>query len=259
MSRAPTVTLGGHELNERFSISDLRRDLPASRLTTEQVPGRRGELVRGSTMGPRRVSLRLWSHHQLVASHERIVEDMALLHSWLWPEGGGPLELALSDEGGRVREVWPEGELDVAEYERRGSVGLTLLQPDPLCWLGAWKSVAIDNGARAIGFEVEHANPALRVTVSEAYATSEAPYWALAFETGEFMKVRIAPETWSNTAEIDCEARTVTVNGSASALTLDSDWPELAAGQHTASQRLGSSTSPSSYGSCRIWWRERCV
>jgi len=245
MSDAPTIILGGHILNSRFRISELKRPFPASRLTVQTVPGGRGEVVTEQTMGPRKVSFKLWAFSR---DHEKLMADMADLATWLLTSG--EMELSISDEGGRVRRVVLDGELDFEEYEERGCIPITLKQPDPYCNIGMPNTTQVAPGD-ATTIVVKHDLPDVSVSVAAAVRDSTSLVWGIRFDEGDFLHVKLADDN-AHSVSIDCAARVVLVDGDVSMVTLDSNWPELARGVHTA--RIDNGT-----GSASLTWQERCL
>lgn len=247
MAETPTITLAGHVLNDYFSITDLSRPLPPSRLDSLDVPGRHGSVLRGRTMGPRTVSFRLWAHSR---SHADMLEDMAQLASWLYGTDG-ELTLTFSDEGGRVRRVVPDGELPYDEYEERGSVLLTLAQPDPVCDIGEPKTASLSSGGTKT-ITVGGTHPArLTIAATSAKRNATTGAWGVTVDSGDHIRVPLADSS-THAVTIDCGSRAATVDGATAMVTLDSDWPALTPGTHTIDMDLGT-------GAATLTWQERSV
>jgi hypothetical protein len=75
--------------------------------------------------------------------------------------------------------------------------------------------------------------------------------WSLTFDEGDYVRLKL-PTALATTVSIDCKERRVLVGGEVSMLTLESDWPRLAAGTHTVRMDLGT-------GAATISIRERCL
>ena len=84
-----------------------------------------------------------------------------------------------------------------------------------------------------------------RITASGARnATSKI--WGLQLDSGDFLHV--APSTGSTCSiSLDCEERTLTINGDTALPTLDSDWFVLSPGTHTIAIDNGSGTATITY------------
>ena len=228
----PTITLGGQSLNERFTITSLRRPFPEARNELVDVSGRAGSVLASRTLGTRTVSFRLWA-----TSHDH--ETLMATYSWLATllHSARVLTLTISDEGGRVRRVVPEGLLDYDEYVELGSMELTLLQLDPFCTLPPY-SVSVPSGG-SVSFTLEHANPDITITATQATRDASTQLWGLRFDGGDYARVKLATSS-GTPVTIDCSsARHVTVAGEVAMLTPDSDWPRLAAGAHTVAMDKG--------------------
>jgi len=241
----PIITLGGHTVNDRFAISDLKRPWPSARVVKSTVPGRHGDVYTTRTMGTRTVSFRLWSYS---SSHAKLMEEAALLMGWLW--GSDELiPLSLSDEGGRVRMVTPEGDFDFDEYVERGSVPVTLLQPDPLCDIGPRRSMPLTQTHKS--FVLAYGNASIELAASSV--SGSGGVWGVAFDTGEQLRVVLPNGTAESlSVRVTPNERVAVVDGATAMLTLDSDWPELGAGEHSAAMVAGSATATLS-------WQERCM
>lgn len=246
MSNAPLITINGHVLNSRFRISEFKRPFPQARVVTETVPGMDGEIVVEQTIGPRYVSFRLWAFSM---DHARLYEDMADIATLLLESK--ELVLSISDEGGRIRNVVLDGELDFDEYEERGSMPITLKQPDPYCDLHESYTALVPSGSLVDIVTYGHVT-AFTITADEAYSDVSSNVWGLRFDEGDFLHVELPNSESSHSIEIDCDERIVLVDGVASMATLDSDWPDLQVGVHTVRMDQGT-------GDASITWRKRCL
>lgn len=248
MAETPTITLAGHVLNDYFSITDLSRPMPPSRIDVLDVPGRHGSVLRGRTMGPRKVSFRLWAH---TSHHSDMYEAMALLMSWLYGSDDGELALTFSDEGGRARLVVPDGELPYDEYEERGSVLLTFTQPDPICDVGEPKTASLSSGGTKT-ITVGGTYPVkLFIAATAAKRVSSTQTWGVVIDNDTYLHVHL-DDANTHAVSIDCANREVTVDGATAMITLDSDWPELWPGSHTVEMDDGT-------GAATLTWQERSV
>ena len=247
MSKAPNIYVGGHLLNERFLISGLKRTFPESRLTHDDIPGMRGTYVKERTMGTRSVTITL-SSISPSRDHGRMLEDISALATWLFESD--MLDLSISDEDGRLRKVVLDGGLDYNEYEERGSVTIKLLQPDPLCIVGSPQTVQVPSGGSA-AFSILHSYPIVSISAESVVRDSTTELWGVRFDGGACLYVRLLTSGQSRVS-IDCENRSVFVNGAVSMVTLGSDWPDLAPGEHVVEMDRGS-------GVAKLTWRERCI
>lgn len=248
MTPAPTITLAGHVLNERFSITDLSRPLPSSRVDTEDVPGRHGVAYRTRTMGPRSVTFRLWSHS---TDHRRLVEDATTLAAWLWGAEAGLVELSIDDEAGRVRHVAPDGELPFDEYVERGNMLVTLIQPDPVCDIGDPKNATVPSGGSVTILVGGTHPPRLSISAPSAVRDTSSLVWGLRFDGDDVLRVLTGSDE-ARAVGIDCGARSVTLAGAVHLVTLESDWPELWPGTHVIEMDEGT-------GAAAITWQERSI
>lgn len=240
---APTIAIDGHVLNETFRISDIRRPFPSVEPVMVSVPGRHGQVCVGEEVGTREVSFRVWSFAHDSAT--RMTEMAALLELLLT----GSHELTFEDEPDTIRDVRLSGQPDFDEYEKRGSVELTFVMPDPYRRYATPKTVAFTTSQTA--FTLDHANPRLVIDASNVKRRTNDDLWQLTFDAEQELSVEV-PTPLAAVMRIDCQTGVVTVDGARSNIINESVWPVLAAGRHTVQVTAGSSATT-------LTITERCI
>lgn len=241
----PTITIDGHVLNDRFTISNIERPFPTFSVASETLDGRDGALIKARQLDPRPVSFRLWAfshdHGEMLAEFSWLVELCA---------GDGEHTLVFSDEDGYARRVVLECDPSYDEYEERGSVPLTFTMYDPYREQIDPNTFTVRYGTPAT-FVVGHDRPRINITTTQAQRDSTTHLWGIRFDNGDMLRVKL-PTALQTPVDIDVRHRRVLVGHEVTMLTLESDWPALKAGTHTAIIDVGS-------GSAAITIRERCL
>ena len=232
---APTITIDGHVLNQRFNISEIKRPFPDVSPELLDVPGRDGQLPVGMKIGTRSVSFRIWSFASDSGSR---MAEVAWLMELLY--GSDSHVLSFSDEPNLVRSVMLDGAIDYDEYEERGSAPLSFTMPDPYRRYATAKTVQFSSAQAS--FTLEHANPVMVISATNVVRRVSDNLWTIAFDGEQELSVEL-PSPSAGTFSVDCETSKVLIDGERGILTFDSYWPMLAAGAHTAQITAGSSTT----------------
>lgn len=130
-----------------------------------------------------------------------------------------------------------------SEGERVGGTGiaefeLTFNATDPLRY-GARRSQVVKSGTKSISVGGTHAAD-LKISTTNAKRSSSDHLWGLKVN-GSALRVEL-PSAAEAKVEIDCVARTVKVNGTASMLTLASNWPTIPPGTRKVELDKGTGT-----------------
>jgi phage-related protein len=219
-----TVIFDGHRINDLFRVGVIEVGLPSFEPTA--VDARRGSLVRGVRMGTSQIVVPLVAKR--VRGHPTR-ESVSTLVSWLDVDGARFLEL--SGDDGLRRLVVPSGQPTVDEPEWGDVLTLAFEQVDPYLY-GETKSMAwssLNYTARlAVGGDAP-TRPTIEGTLSTSAASG---LWLARLDNATSLGVTIGRYD-GHAVRIDCDARTVTLDGAHTTITLDSDWLELAPGAHT--------------------------
>lgn len=245
LTDAPTITIDGVVLNDTFNISEIKRPFPSVAVYSTEVDGRDGSVLRGHALETRQVSFTLWAFN---ADHQSLAESFQALLELL--NEADEHTLTFSDEGGLVRIGTLTGDLNFDEYTERASVALTFTQFDPYREYPEETAVTIPSGGSAT-FTIAHPRPHIMVLSTAAQRDATTQMWSLTFDESDYMRVRL-PSALTTQVSIDALTRRVLVGNATSMLTLESDWPILAAGTHTVRMDQG-------MGGATLIIRERCL
>jgi phage-related protein len=235
------VTYDGVELSDRFEVLLSEPQLIASDVSSERVGGRNGVVVKGTSLGTKRIDVRLVSRR---TDADGMSQDRAWLAALL--ARGGVRRLVMPD--GLEYDVAVSGGVDVTQRPSGMAVDVAFVATDPVGY-GVKRTVRLSGDGASESFSVGGNMPAT-VSVSGAAtpATAEQLDWLVSFGNDGYIKVQLPPTTGEHSITVDGVRRVVTVDGSVSVMTIDSDWVTLGPGRHTVTV---------SHGSCVVSVQER--
>ena len=229
-------------------VEQVHDDPPSARADTVDVPGRDGTVLRAITYEPRNITLECRVLEDRWQDFNRMIDRLAyhgLNH--------GLLELSLRSHPGESYSVYLSG---VSMSDRIygsgvGFVELAFVAPDPYRH-GELNQITVPSNGDPVTFHVGGTVPAaVSVSARSAVRNSGSLVWGVRFDEADFVHVATGSSLTRSIA-INCEDRTVVVGTGTAMITLDSDWPELWPGEHTA--RIDEGT-----GSATLMWRERSI
>ena len=220
---------------------------PAARMAFEvaTVAGRDGDVVTGAALEPLEVTAHCILKRRYLGEWDTL--RIALAEALSKRE---PQVLRLPDEDGLWRRATAtlDGTLTMPasppiEFD------VTFCDHDCRAY-GDTRTVSVTAGTTAT-LSVSHGGPDVTVTASSARRDSTTHQWGVVIDGSCYVCVEL-PTSSSTAVRIECAGRKVTVAGATSMLTLSSDWPELAAGDHTVQLCQGT-------GAATITITERCL
>ena len=232
------VIFGGVDLSERFICLVRSRHMPSVDASLEHVSGSDRYVAMGATYLPEPIVVRLVAPSAGRRERRRLARFL----------GGAlyrrePDRLYLSDDDGLYRMAMVVDQPDFEELVVGGSVEVKF-QPMHAAMYGETHSATVPSGG-SVTVMVEGTYPSTP-TVSASAATGET--WGIRLDNADFLHV--PKGSYAQGIEIDCERRTCLVGGLVSLPTLDSDWLELAPGEHTLANDMGG-------GAATVTWTER--
>lgn len=244
------VTFDGHDLTERFLVTDVSRPWPSlSASTTDNPAG--GSFLAGLRREAAEVSVTLYAFGSTSERREAARE----LASWL--DVDGPSELAFGDDGGLCYMAVPSGTDAPRSFVDAESVSVTFLVPEPVMLGERGRAQAympmsvteVDGPVSPVVMVGGTAPARMIITSEDASRDPSTGLWGVRLDDGGYARVEI-PVSAPSSVTIDCVERTATVNGAPALLTLDSDWLEMSPGRHVIKLDEGSGTAD-------VSWRER--
>lgn len=235
-SISQSLRFAGYDLKAICDVVEVSRDLlPQIAHDAATVPGRDGAAFLRARLEPRDIEavLRTVAGGIAPADFEAAFRALAAKLPW-----DGPKKLEI--ENGYHYMAALVGTSDVRKNSYSAEATLTFRAYDPAAYgAAASKALSTTSSSATVGGTYP-TRP--KVTSSNAVRNSSG-VWGVTMG-GCTMKVAL-PTASASSVVIDCDARTVKVNGAAAMLTLDSDWCELQPGSRSmrVSQGTGAATA----------------
>lgn len=240
------TTFNGKSFEDMGIVVEMVHDpMPEMREDMEEKVGQDGSYLRGLTMGPREITLECRAFEDRWSDFDSLMADIA---GWLVTEGDRKMVLRSHPD-----HYYMAHYVSASEGERQGGTGiggfeLTFRASDPARY-GERRSMVIPSGGTKFIMVGGTHGADVRISTSAARGDGSM-LWGVRIDGSE---IRVpASRTSNGTIVISSVDHTVTINGSPSMLTLDSDWPELQPGRHKIVQAFGT-------GAATISWVQRYV
>lgn len=244
-----SMTVCGDIVLEDFGIvvERVHDEPPVARATTEDIPGRDGTLLREITYEPRNITLECRLFEKKWEDFETLRD---VLVTYLMTHEEMRLYLRTHPD-----EYYVAYLSSMVEGDREGGTGIGYLElsfvaSDP-CRYGATRTVTVPSGSSATFLVGGNMPATASVTASAAVRSAGSTVWGIRFDEGDFVHIATGSAS-SHAVEINGEKRTAKVAGATKMITLDSNWPVLSPGTHTARMDEGT-------GAATLTWQERSM
>ena len=234
-----SFSFDGVDFGSMLEIEEVRTPvMPAITRDLVTVPGRDGAVLRGTQLGTRTIVLKA-----RINAGSREPADITSAWAEIAPLLYAREPRALDIGDGRYYMAVLTGASPIEFHAYYGSVELTFECPD-----------AYGHGARLEAqipgslFSGGNCPSAPVIRCENAVRNSSSGLWGVRIDDGDY--IRVAMGGGAHSVVIDCEHRTVTLDGSTAMITLESDWLEVEPGAHTVAIDQGS-------GSGTIEWTEK--
>lgn len=238
---------GDYCFEERDIIVErIHDDPPELKVDVFDRVGGDGSVLRSAHFAERTITLECRAYRTRWREFDRVKDEMCQLLL------KGEQVLSLRNHFG---EYYIARLVDFAEDDRIGGTGigqftLTFTAYDPIRF-GAKQQATIPSGGE-ISIDVSGSYPTtISVNAPIASRDSTTKLWGLRFDYGDVLYVEI-PTSGSTEVTMDGYTRQATVAGNPTIVTLESNWPKLAAGRHSVEMIFGT-------GEATIEWQERNV
>lgn len=233
-----SVIFDGHDLSELFAIGDPSITVFESRVKYDQSDNRNGSVVLGRVWGNGSVTFSIGNPGSMSERRDK----MSTLAVWL--DVDEPKKLVLPDTPGRYYMAVPSGAVTPIRHYNGEVSQLTFVITDPIAY-GRECSVTVPSGG-SVTFNVGGtAATRPRITAS-AVRNASSQVWGIRLDEGDFVHVATGSSS-ARAVVLDCEDRTLTVQGAAALPTLDSDWLVLEPGEHVLRMDNGSGAATVTY------------
>lgn len=228
-------------------VERVHDDPPAARVETQDVPGRDGTVLREITYEPRTIVLECRVFGKRWKDFESIRDILVT-------------ELMTHEEEQLVVRTHPDEYYmahlnSITEGDRIGGTGIGYLElefsaSDPWRY-GDTRSVTVPSGG-SVEFSVRGNLPAtVSINAAAAVRNGSSSIWGVRFDEVDFAHIATGSDS-ARKVEIDGTTRTAKVSDAVSLITLDSNWPTLSPGRHTARMDQGT-------GDAVLTWQERSL
>lgn len=235
---------GSIELTERFEVKGI--EMPAiapSTVDVRSVPGMDGGVLVSNDLDPLEIKVTCRLTTDTIDPRE---VQQAWADAVARIRRAGAQALYLTPDRFRMAVLAGETPLEYANYSATGE--LTFLCADPVAY-GREREITVPSGG-SVTFHVDGTYPtAPTIAAASAVRDGTALVWGIRLDAGDYVHVATGSASAMSVA-VDCAARTCKVNAEPAMATLDSDWLELAPGQHTLAMDKGT-------GAATVTFRER--
>ena len=232
----------GHDLNSLFVVSRPTFETFAPNRSFQDVLGRDGTVYMGGSLIGGNISVKLSVIRKTPAQRREALSTL-----FMWLDVDEPKWLVMDDQPGISYKAIPSGDMPIDSFTNADSVVVNFRLLEAAAYGDTVTKTLPSNGT--IIFTVGGTYPTKPIITSDATRSANSHLWGIKLDEGVFLHV----DTGSSSARaivLDCEERTLTIEGDVALPTLDSDWFELAPGSHTIKMDNGS-------GSAIITYKER--
>ena len=240
-----SLTFGGYDLATRFLVQVDRPVGPKTRIITDEVPGRDGDVVLGVELEPVDVVAHLVLRGRYLADWATVRREVA---GALLARGERTLTLPGDDLTYKATATVDAEALEPMTSPEPFDVVFTLHDPTGY---GTERSVTVPSGgmcAMAVGGTMPCAPV---IDAPAAVRDSSTLLWGVNVDGVDYVRVKL-PTSAATHVTIDCATRVVTIGSATSMITLDSDWPRPAPGNHVVTMDKGT-------GAATVTWDERWI
>ena len=138
----------------------------------------------------------------------------------------------------------PNGSMPIDSFTNADSVVVSFRLLEAAAY-GDTVTKTVPSGG-SLTFTVDGTYPTKPTITANAARDGSSQVWGLRLDNGDFLHVATGSES-ARDVVLDCENRTLTVQGAVALPTLDSDWFELAPGTHTLTMDKGTGAATVTY------------
>lgn len=229
----------GHDLNSLFVVSRPTFETFAPNRSFQDVLGRDGTVYMGGSLIGGNISVKLSVIRKTPAQRR---EDLSTLFMWL--DVDEPKWLVMDDQPDISYKAIPSGDMPIDSFTNADSVVVNFRLLEAAAY-GDTVTKTVPSGG-SITFTVDGTYPTKPTITANAARDGSSQVWGLKLDNGAFLHVATGSAS-ARDVVLDCENRTLTIQGSVALPTLDSDWFELSPGTHTLVMDKGTGTATVTY------------
>lgn len=229
----------GHDLNSLFVVSRPTFETFAPNRSFQDVLGRDGTVYMGGSLIGGSISVKLSVIRKTPAQRR---EDLSTLFMWL--DVDEPKWLVMDDQPGISYKAIPSGDMPIDSFTNADSVVVNFRLLEAAAY-GDTVTKTVPSGG-SLTFTVDGTYPTKPTITANAARDGSSQVWGLKLDNGAFLHVATGSAS-ARDVVLDCENRTLTIQGAVALPTLDSDWFELAPGTHTLVMDKGTGAATVTY------------
>ena len=229
----------GHDLNSLFVVSRPTFETFAPNRSFQDVLGRDGTVYMGGSLIGGNISVKLSVIRKTPAQRR---EDLSTLFMWL--DVDEPKWLVMDDQPGISYKAIPSGDMPIDSFTNADSVMVNFRLLEAAAY-GDTVTKTVPSGG-SLTFTVDGTYPTKPTITANAARDGSSQVWGLKLDNGAFLHVATGSAS-ARDVVLNCENRTLTIQGAVALPTLDSDWFELAPGTHTLVMDKGTGAATVTY------------
>ena len=229
----------GHDLNSLFVVSRPTFETFAPNRSFQDVLGRDGTVYMGGSLIGGNISVKLSVIRKTPAQRR---EDLSTLFMWL--DVDEPKWLVMDDQPGISYKAIPSGDMPIDSFTNADSVVVNFRLLEAAAY-GDTVTKTVPSGG-SLTFTVDGTYPTKPTITANAARDGSSQVWGLRLDNGAFLHVATGSAS-ARDVVLDCENRTLTIQGAVALPTLDSDWFKLAPGTHTLVMDKGTGAATVTY------------
>lgn len=234
-----TVTFNDVVLSDYYTIIGIRRPMAGMTNQTQEISGFDGIRIVGSHIPSANITMRVIIKGMAEPDRRDALRMLsAAVHT------DEPKRLEFGSDNGRYYMAMLDGQPEPQEHMGATVVELTFMLEQVIMY-GEVKTATVPSGG-SVTFDVD-GTYVTRPKIAGTSIKGSSGLWGLRIDDGDVMRVEAT--TTARPVSIDCESRTAFYNSTLVAPTPESDWFELAPGQHKIQNDVGT-------GACTVTWQE---
>lgn len=229
----------GHDLTSMFIVGEPVFNTFIPSQTFQNVPGRDGTVFMGGKLDGGTITVPL-----TIVDEDMEQRRATLSNLYMILDVDEPKLLVLPEVPDLSYKAIPQNAVQESRYIDGDTVIVSFQLVEAAAY-GDTVTKTVPSGG-SITFTVDGTYPTKPTITANAARDGSSQVWGLKLDNGAFLHVATGSAS-ARDVVLDCENRTLTVQGAVALPTLDSDWFELAPGTHTLVMDKGTGAATVTY------------
>lgn len=229
----------GHDLASMFIVGEpeFSTFVPSHRF--EDVSGRDGSVFMGGKLNGGTITVPL-----TIVDKDMEKRRSTLSNLYMILDVDEPKLLVMPEVPDLAYKAIPQNAVKESRYIDGDTVTVTFQLTEAAAY-GNTVTLTVPSGG-SVTFNVDGTYPTKPTITANAVRNSSSLVWGLRLDDGDFLHVQTGAAA-ARSIVLDCENRTLTVQGAVALPTLDSDWFALTPGEHTITMDNGTGAATITY------------